>query len=49
MTLSTVLTGTFNEGDPVPMGSDSIQFSNLTDDTINEIEDALTAKKGSSA
>lgn len=43
MTLSTVITGQFDAGDPVPEGTDSIQFSNLTDDEIQQIQDALNA------
>jgi len=43
MTLSTVITGKFDEGNPVPMGSDSIQFSNLSDDDITTIQNALNA------
>lgn len=45
MTLSGVLTGKYNEGNPVPMGVDSILFTGLTDETIDEIEDALSAKQ----
>ena len=43
MTLSTVITGTLDEGNPVPMGSDSIQFTNLSDGDIQTIKDALQA------
>lgn len=44
MTLVTVITGQYDEGNPVPMGSDSVQFSGLSDSDIDEIESALTAK-----
>lgn len=43
MTLSTVITGQFDEGNPVPEGTDSILFSGLTDDDIQQIQDALNA------
>lgn len=41
MTLATVITGEFNTGTPVPQGTDSILFQNLTDEEIQEIQDAL--------
>lgn len=44
MTLVTVITGKYDEGNPVPMGSDSVQFSGLSDSEIDDIESALTAK-----
>ncbi len=34
MTLSTVITGQFNAGNPIPEGTDSILFSNLSDDDV---------------
>ena len=43
MTLSTTITGKFNEGNPVPEGNDAIQFSNLSNDDIQAIQDALNA------
>jgi hypothetical protein len=43
MTLSTIITGKFNEGNPVPQGTDSILFSNLSAESIQEIQDALDA------
>lgn len=45
MTLSGVMTGKYNEGNPVPMGVDSIMFTGLTDETIDEIENALSARQ----
>lgn len=46
MTLAGTLTGKYNEGNPVPMGSDSIQFSNLSDSDIQSIQTALNARQG---
>ncbi|KAI1180455.1 hypothetical protein F4777DRAFT_574217 [Nemania sp. FL0916] len=43
MTLATVITGKYDAGNPVPMGSSSILFQNLSDDDIKEIQDALDA------
>jgi hypothetical protein len=44
MTLSTVITGNFNAGNPVPMGSDSISFTNLSNAEIMTIQNALDAR-----
>lgn len=46
MTLSGVLTGQYNEGNPVPQGTDSILFTGLSDASIDEIQDALSAAQG---
>lgn len=46
MTLSGVLTGEYNEGNPVPQGVDSILFTGLSDESIDEIQDALNKKQG---
>jgi len=43
MTLSTVITGKFDEGNPVPQGTDSIQFSGLNDADVKAIQNALNA------
>lgn len=43
MTLSTVITGQFDAGNPVPQGSDSVLFQNLADSDIAAIQDALNA------
>ncbi|KAI0434846.1 hypothetical protein F5Y09DRAFT_354841 [Xylaria sp. FL1042] len=43
MTLATVITGQFDVGNPVPMGSSSILFQNLSSDDIQQIQDALDA------
>lgn len=43
MNLATVLTGQFDQGNPVPLSSDSIRFTGLTDDDVNQIQDALNA------
>jgi hypothetical protein len=43
MTLATVITGQFNVGNPVPMGSDSMLFQNLSSEDMQEIQDALDA------
>ncbi|KAI1743973.1 hypothetical protein F4680DRAFT_326025 [Xylaria scruposa] len=43
MTLATVITGQFNVGNPVPMGSSSILFQNLSSEDMQEIQDALDA------
>jgi hypothetical protein len=45
MTLSTIITGKFNEGNPVPQGTDAISFSNLSNEAIQEIQDALDARQ----
>ncbi|CRG86348.1 hypothetical protein PISL3812_03353 [Talaromyces islandicus] len=41
MTLCGVLTNVYNEGNPVPEGTDSVRFTNLTPGDIQEIQDAL--------
>lgn len=46
MTLSGVLTGQYNEGNPVPQGTDSILFTGLSDASIDEIQDALSMAQG---
>ncbi|KAI1456557.1 hypothetical protein F4805DRAFT_458558 [Annulohypoxylon moriforme] len=43
MTLVTVITGKYDEGNPIPEGSDSVLFQNLSNDDINQIENALKA------
>ncbi|KAI0160015.1 hypothetical protein GGR52DRAFT_576748 [Hypoxylon sp. FL1284] len=43
MTLATVITGHYNAGNPIPEGSDSILFQNLSNDDIQSIQDALDA------
>ncbi|KAH7309823.1 hypothetical protein B0I35DRAFT_463737 [Stachybotrys elegans] len=43
MTLATVITGEHNQGSPIPMGSDSILFQNLSNEEIMEIQAALDA------
>ncbi|KAI3399861.1 hypothetical protein diail_5372 [Diaporthe ilicicola] len=43
MTLLTVLTGDYNVGNPLPQGSDSALFRDLTNDDINNLENALKA------
>ncbi|RYO90992.1 hypothetical protein DL762_002423 [Monosporascus cannonballus] len=43
MTLATVITSQYNQGNPIPMGSDSILFQNLSDEGIQEIQTALNA------
>ncbi|RYP07318.1 hypothetical protein DL765_009195 [Monosporascus sp. GIB2] len=43
MTLATVITGQYNQGNPIPMGSDSILFQNLSDEDVQEIQAALDA------
>lgn len=45
MTLSGVVTGKYNEGNPVPQGVDSVLFTGLSDETIDEIQDALSQKQ----
>ncbi|KAF7526540.1 hypothetical protein G7054_g10744 [Neopestalotiopsis clavispora] len=44
MTLATVITGTVNAGNPVPQGTDSILFQNLTDDELRAMQSALDAR-----
>lgn len=41
MNLATVLTGKFDEGNPIPLSSDSIRFTGLSDDDVNKIQEAL--------
>ncbi|KAI9147431.1 hypothetical protein HJFPF1_12451 [Paramyrothecium foliicola] len=43
MTLATVITGQHNQGNPIPMGSASILFQNLSNEEIMEIQAALDA------
>lgn len=43
MTLLNVLTGDYNAGNPLPMGSDSALFRDLTNDDINNLQNALSA------
>ena len=44
LTLSTTITGKFNEGNPVPMGSDAVKFTNLSADYFNQVVSALRAR-----
>lgn len=41
MTLLTVITGQYDEGNPIPQGSDSALFQNLSDDDIEALQNAL--------
>lgn len=41
MNLATVLTGQFNDGNPVPLSNNAIRFTNLSDDELNEIQSNL--------
>ncbi|KZF26456.1 hypothetical protein L228DRAFT_235526 [Xylona heveae TC161] len=43
MDLSTVITGDYDAGDPIPMSSSSILFQGLSDDELNQIRDAVNA------
>ena len=43
MNLATVLTGQFDQGNPVPLSNNAIRFSNLSDDDLNEIQKNLDA------
>lgn len=43
MTLLNVLTGDYNAGNPLPMGSDSALFRDLSNDDINNLQNALSA------
>ncbi|CAD0088389.1 unnamed protein product [Aureobasidium mustum] len=38
MILATALTGSFNAGNPTPLGADSLRFTGLTDDEMNELQ-----------
>jgi hypothetical protein len=38
MVLATVLTGSFNAGYPTPMGADSLKFTGLTNEELNELQ-----------
>jgi hypothetical protein len=44
MTLSTIITGKFDAGNPVPQGTDSISFTNLSNEDVQAIQDALDAR-----
>lgn len=44
MTLLTVITGIFDEGDPLVEGTDSVLFTNLSNESIQKIQDALDAQ-----
>lgn len=44
MTLSTTLTGKFNEGNPVPLGNDAIKFTNLSKVYFDQVVAALRAR-----
>ncbi|KAJ6017128.1 hypothetical protein N7451_000507 [Penicillium sp. IBT 35674x] len=44
MDLATVITGKFDEGNPVPLSNNAIRFSGLTNDDINKIQDALDSR-----
>lgn len=41
MNLATVLTGKFDQGNPVPLSSSSIRFTGLSDDDVHKMQDAL--------
>ncbi|KAJ5766115.1 uncharacterized protein N7511_003731 [Penicillium nucicola] len=41
MNLATVITGKFDEGNPVPLSNNAIRFTGLTNDDVNKIQDAL--------
>jgi hypothetical protein len=43
MTLATVLTGKFDQGNPVPLSNNAVRFTGLTDDDVKQMEDALNA------
>ncbi|RYO86382.1 hypothetical protein DL766_001039 [Monosporascus sp. MC13-8B] len=45
MALVTVITGKYKEGNPIPMGSDSVLFQNLSNKEIREIQRALDARR----
>jgi hypothetical protein len=38
MVLATALTGSFNAGNPIPLGADSLKFTGLTDDEMNQLQ-----------
>ncbi|KAG9683723.1 hypothetical protein KCU95_g15557, partial [Aureobasidium melanogenum] len=38
MVLATALTGSFNAGNPTPLGADSLKFTGLTDDEMNQLQ-----------
>ncbi|KAI5244728.1 hypothetical protein E4T43_03583 [Aureobasidium subglaciale] len=44
MNLATVITGDYNAGNPVPMSSDSILFSGLSNKQLQSIQNALDGK-----
>lgn len=41
MNLATVITGKFDQGNPVPLSNNAVRFTGLTDDDIHQMEDAL--------
>ncbi|KAF3014714.1 hypothetical protein G7054_g6360 [Neopestalotiopsis clavispora] len=44
MTLATVITGKYNAGNPIPEGSDSILFQNMSDDDLQALQNALNSR-----
>ncbi|KAH0350042.1 hypothetical protein KCU81_g2787, partial [Aureobasidium melanogenum] len=38
MVLATALTGSFNAGNPTSLGADSLKFTGLTDDEMNQLQ-----------
>ncbi|KAK6000371.1 hypothetical protein QM012_003617 [Aureobasidium pullulans] len=38
MVLATALTGSFNAGNPTPLGADSLRFTGLTDDEMSQLQ-----------
>jgi hypothetical protein len=44
MTLLNVITGQFDEGNPIPQGTDSALFTNLSREDIQTIQNALDAR-----
>lgn len=43
MTIGGAFTNNYAEGYPVPMGSDKMKFTGVTEDTINKVKSALGA------
>ncbi|KAI4603746.1 hypothetical protein LQW54_004827 [Pestalotiopsis sp. IQ-011] len=44
MTLATVITGKYDAGNPIPEGSDSILFQNMSSDDMKALQDALNTR-----
>lgn len=49
MTITGALTNNYAEGYPIPLGSDKLEITNVTADTISRVQSALGASESSAA